>query len=216
MNKVIKLGDSIVSLIISQKGDSKITYINLHENETTSVTVGKKIIEKYGGCLIEVKAQGQRLISFSLEGKEYQFDPNRIFSDEGIKETLNESNGKAFEVIKKFREELLAILNKSNLIIALHNNEGGEFSLDSFPQFKISRCNGPHEFFYTTDLRLFNSLKSQFSIVLQDNQIVEDDGSLSIYCGKNNISYINVEARYDCYKEQLKMLEGLQKEISKI
>jgi len=56
LNKVIKLGDSIVNLIISQKGDSKITYINLHENETTSVTVGKKIIENYGGCLIEVKA----------------------------------------------------------------------------------------------------------------------------------------------------------------
>lgn len=73
-----------------------------------------------------------------------------------------------------------------------------------------------HEFFYTTDLRLFNSLKRKFSIVLQDNRTVIDDGSLSIYCGRNNISYINVEAKYDCYKEQLEMLEDLQKEISKI
>ncbi len=55
---------------------------------------------------------------------------------------------------------------------------------------------GTGEFFYTTVEDWFDALKQKeiFNIVLQNNKAVEDDGSLSVYVGKNNIRYSNVEA----------------------
>jgi hypothetical protein len=76
------------------------------------------------------------------------------------------------------------------------------------------------DFFFVTDKNIFKFLKEKNqNVALQDNVNVTDDGSLSVYCGKNKIPYINVESEHGHFREQTRMLEILQeitKDFSKI
>ncbi|MDR0289129.1 MAG: hypothetical protein LBH78_03695 [Rickettsiales bacterium] len=44
---------------------------------------------------------------------------------------------------------------------------------------------------------------------MQNNKAVEDDGSLSVYAGENNIRYSNVEAEHGHLEQQIDMLSAL-------
>jgi D-alanyl-D-alanine dipeptidase len=52
------------------------------------------------------------------------------------------------------------------------------------------------------------------NVVLQDNRQVTDDGSLSVYCGKWGIPYVNVEAQHEHLEQQLQMLKVLLRIIA--
>jgi hypothetical protein len=54
-----------------------------------------------------------------------------------------------------------------------------------------------------------------YNVVLQNNTTVEDDGSLSVYCGKNRISYINFESESGHFEEQIKMITEIYIGIKK-
>lgn len=63
-----------------------------------------------------------------------------------------------------------------------------------------------------THPKLFDDLvKAGFSVVLQNNQGAPDDGSLSVYCGRRGITYVNVEAQHGAQAEQKRMLEAVLK-----
>src|SRR5689334_20980319 len=64
------------------------TYINVHDDENTSVRAGKKILKQSGGRLIELSHSGKRFVVFTLNDQTYRFDPNRIFSPVGVRATL--------------------------------------------------------------------------------------------------------------------------------
>ena len=54
---------------------------------------------------------------------------------------------------------------------------------------------------------MFKRIKKQgFNAVLQSNIKATDDGSLSIYYGKKNLVYINIETEKGNLDEQVKML----------
>jgi hypothetical protein len=63
-------------------------FLNLHENENTSVVAARSFLYVNGGSLVKFANGPNRLISFKLSGKTYSFDPNRMFTPEGIKSTL--------------------------------------------------------------------------------------------------------------------------------
>src|SRR5690606_32862496 len=66
----------------------------------------------------------------------------------------------------------------------------------------------PDDFIYTTDQVFFEKLKSKkINVILQDNKNFVNDGSLSVYCGINEILYINIEAQLGHFKEQLRLIE---------
>ncbi|WP_225538204.1 hypothetical protein [Wolbachia endosymbiont of Mansonella perstans] len=44
---------------------------------------------------------------------------------------------------------------------------------------------------------------------MQSNKMVEDDGSLSVYAGENDIRYSNVEAEHGHLEQQIDMLSAL-------
>jgi hypothetical protein len=46
----------------------------------------------------------------------------------------------------------------------------------------------------------------RYHIVLQDNTNVTDDGSLSVFCARGGIDYVNVEAEHGHLVRQLKMM----------
>jgi hypothetical protein len=53
------------------------------------------------------------------------------------------------------------------------------------------------DFIYTTSVYFFRKLKDAgLNVVLQNNDSIGDDGSLSVLCGKTGRSYINIEAEH--------------------
>src|SRR6266498_5800182 len=92
MKVPFKIGNAIVTAEVFQRGRPVPTMINVHDDEKTSVAAGKIIIEQSGGRLIELSHGGQRLVTFSLGGQHCSFDPNRIFSDAGIRATLEKQS----------------------------------------------------------------------------------------------------------------------------
>ncbi|MEM7700105.1 MAG: M15 family peptidase, partial [Verrucomicrobiota bacterium] len=104
-------------------------------------------------------------------------------------------------------------------VIALHNNTDGGYSLLSYLPGGSEAAAGADvhrsgadtdNFFLVTQERLFRSLKARnFNVALQDNRNAPEDGSLSVYCGKKGISYINVEAQHGDSAAQTQMLKAL-------
>src|SRR5580700_1865164 len=76
-----KLGDDKIQVVVHEKRPSTLTMINVHHDESTSVAAGMASLKQHGGRLIEFVHPGGRLIAFRLDGQNYTFDPNRVFSD---------------------------------------------------------------------------------------------------------------------------------------
>lgn len=222
----LKIGETTIHICLSSLGNSDIIYFNMHDNENTSVKATKVVIKEYGGILVEIRAENQRLISFSLEGNLYIFDPNRIFTDKGIKNTLvnyGKYSKNAEKEIHAFTNSLRKYLLEENIkvIVAVHNNTDGGYSVKSYmdggknptdsKEVFWNRNTDPDDFFFVTEKRYFDYLKAKrVNVVLQNNKSATDDGSLSVYCGKNGIPYINVEAQHMHLIEQVEMLKLVQ------
>lgn len=221
-----KLGESIIKFVINKtsKIPSKVVYFNVHDNENTSVEATKEILENFGGTLIELQSYEERYISFSLKDKKFTFDPNRIFTAIGIEKTLKFNGSYSTEAkieTGKFAEKLKSLLKNARLVIAVHNNTDENYSIKSYDtggefagEIKFINSNAEidaDDFFYITENSFFKFLRDKKqNVALQNNAKVADDGSLAVYCGRNKISYINVESEHEHLSEQIKMLEILQ------
>ena len=217
----IPLGNETIYLDTSIWGDSKIVFINVHENEQTSVAAGQEILSNTGGILIELKSKGDRLISFASNGIQYTFDPNRIFSAAGIKASLLEFGPYDPEIEKQIATLAATIIETilsyhPTIIIALHNTTGdysmnnyipgGKLENDKSDIFINPQMNNA-DLFFTTDKEAFDLIKNGgFNVVLQNNENVTEDGSLSVYCSANGLRYINIEALHGHKNEQMQMI----------
>src|SRR5690606_32808824 len=101
-----QLGDRTINVIVTEfDGTGNWVMINLHDNEQTSVAAGKKVLDEKGGMLISIRNEKERNISFSLEGRNFKFDPNRMFTKKGAEESLNrfgEATHEAIEIVSRF------------------------------------------------------------------------------------------------------------------
>ena len=220
-------GNNSTSILVSQYGQSKdVVMIHVHDDETASAKAAKEVLQHTGGLIIELDNGGRRLVKFKKSGRWFFFDPNRIFSSKGIDENLHFLNDNvtsaAISSVKAFSAFILQkIPMTANSVIALHNNDNGKYSIRSY------KANGSHakdalklhinhgcdldNFFIVTSTKLFSELKLKgYNVVLQNNTTARDDGSLSVYLGKRNITYINVEAEEGNRIEQ----EGMIRELS--
>lgn len=225
-----EIGNEVVYLLISIWGDSKVVYINLHENEQTSVVAGREVLSKNSGILIELRSKGERLISFTSGDQVFTFDPNRIFSSAGIRSTLTEYSMYDPDAERDIASLAAAVTKtildyQPVLIVALHNTtgdyaidnyvKGGKLENDMADIFVNPGMNNT-ELFFTTDQEAFNIIKEgAYNVVLQNNNAVTDDGSLSVYCAANGLRYINSEALHGHKNEQLEMITFLDKAFNK-
>ncbi len=219
------LAGNIVPIKITQYGErTDVVFINLHDDEITSVDAAKRVLEEYGGLLIEVENNAQRNIRFKLDRYFFKVDPNRIFSEEGIKKSLEQlgrTSGKAVDEVEKLGQRIVQLIpEETTCIIALHNNTPDLFSVTeysagnkrSFDSKKvyINTEQDTDDFFLTTDNNLYEKLADKgFNTILQDNKNCTEDGSLSVYCGRKNIRYVNCETEHgktDQYYEMMKTL----------
>ena len=121
----IHLGDQVVLIQVTE-GQGQKAFVHLHQNETTALKAAKHISKEKGAGLLTLKHAGGRNIKFKLHHQQYEFDPNRIFTDQGIKRTLSTyghySSG-AHQAVKKLAQSIIKYLPKGRLI-AVHNNNG--------------------------------------------------------------------------------------------
>jgi hypothetical protein len=219
-------GNVSTTIVSSQYGKRKdIVLINLHSDEITSVEAAKSILSETGGLLIQIENDTTRLISFEKNGKEFQFDPNRIFTSKGLLQNLeklnNGSSRSATRSIENFGKLILRLIPKTaGTIIALHNNNDEGYSIESYKpggdyagdvlKIHINPAFDTDNFFLTTNNEVFIKLRAAgYNVVLQNNKKATDDGSLSIYYGRRKKNYVNVEAEHDQLENQTKMLQDL-------
>lgn len=207
-----KLGERMIQLKTYQYGNVKdMVYINLHDDEITSINGAKKILGKKGGYLIKIENSKTRNIKFKLDGQYYTVDPNRMFSRTGIAQSLlvfGRTSKKAIDEIEKFANRVLRLIPENpSCIIALHNNSNGKYSINSYlpgnlrekdaKQIHINPDKDADDLFLTTDSVLFSRLaKEKYNTIWQDNINAKKDGSLSVYCGENNMPYVNCETEH--------------------
>lgn len=219
------LGDRKILVREHLCGDGGVTIFNMHDDEDTAVEASLEVIRKHGGRLVEICHTGERLISFNLRGELFQVDPNRIFTDQGIRATLERygrCSPSAFAAVREFAVRLLEDfqLLSTDMIITAHNNGPNAYSAESYldgaiyehdaSRVRVFDGSDPDDFFFVTDLAVFTVLEAKgFNVVLQDNQRVTDDGSLSVLAGRKGIPYINCEAEHGHYSQQVRMLEAL-------
>jgi len=215
-----------------QYGETKDrVYINLHADEVTSIQAAASLLEKQGGLFIRIENNKQRNIRFRLRGRYYVFDPNRIFSREGIMQTLGQLSHisePAIEEIEKFAARILQLIpSNPSFIIALHNNTNGKFGVNSYlpgaerqhDALRVYADPGQDidDIFFTTDSLLYNRLSAEkFNTILQDNEKVRRDGSLSVYCGERNIPYLNCETEHGKIQQYMQMLSVAVKHIGRM
>jgi hypothetical protein len=219
----VRLGDDQVEIVITERGPGGLTFISLHENEQTAVTAVRHLLQLRGGRLVELRSRGQRLVSFRLRETEYTFDPNRIFTDVGLEKSLRlygPYSDAAQDAAKQLRKRLLTSFRPGpKPIVAVHNNANKGYSLTSYEaggsleheaaSVGVNAKADTADFFVVLDPGLFTLLRAAgFNVVLQSSTPT-DDGSLSVYCQRRRIPYVNVEAGHGHTVEQQRMLEAL-------
>ena len=225
------LGSTRIPLQILKYGNNKnVVMISLHDDETTSVAAAKKVLKKTGGQLIRIENEKKRYITFMHQGKSVRFDPNRIFTRNGIVFTLREQNVSfpttAIKSVDGFAKFLLKKIPSTHTVIALHNNEDGGLSVHSYAKGGVHEKNAiavhrnnsydPDNFFFTTDRRLSRSLsETGYNVVYQNNRKAIDDGSLSIHYGRKHKSYVNIETEDGMQRIQERMIESVVKRVKK-
>jgi len=219
------IGETQVSIQSQESPGSGLVLINLHDDENTGVEAAQHLLRQKGGRLIQLKHEGTRLISFELEETTFKFDPNRMFTDKGARLTLEKHGSfseKALKAVRTFSEDVLEIchFDKLSLVVTLHNNSDQGYSLESYVggalyesdarDIYLESRTDTDDFFFVTDAELSESLrKKRVNVVLQDNDNVTDDGSLSVLAGRRDIPYINVEAQEGHFQQQLEMLKSV-------
>lgn len=210
------LGDRKISLKFLEKGKG-LTFVNLHDNENTSVKAIRQVLDSVDGRLIELQHSGERNIQFKLDTISYEFDPNRMFTDLGIKASLKQygsSSGRAHKSVRALARRLVDSLDQ-RIIVTLHNNSNENYSslsyLDKYKkeasEVYINPSRDSDDFFFVTTGELYEKLKNLgHNTVLQNNDAMTDDGSLSVLAGQRGIPYINVEAQHGHLDEQVEML----------
>lgn len=198
------------------------TFVNLHENEHTSVAAARAVLATSPGRLVRLCSRGRRNIVFWNGIRPHAFDPNRIFTDAGLRQTLSRHaslTDAAFDAVLRLRVALLAGLNGDAPVVALHNNAGGDYTIGEYGAGRhhagdaaavSMNARWPTEdFFVVTHAHWFEHLRDRgFNVVLQSPGAA-DDGSLSVWFQRSGRVYVNVEARHGRLAAQEQMLRAL-------
>jgi hypothetical protein len=220
------IGDTTVTAGIYQSQSSRILFFNLHDNENTSVEAARPLVRERGGQLVDLQHGGERNVTFKLHGRQYAFDPNRIFTPAGIRLTLQDTGAHSAEAeaaVTAFTESLVRELglDRPEMIVALHNNtDGSPLDMSSYlpggmyahetAAVNVNPELDPDDFFLVINRALFDKLRAAGqNVALQDTARVTDDGRLAIYRGRMGLPYVNIEAQQGHLEQQKPMLEVL-------
>ncbi|NRA13174.1 MAG: hypothetical protein HRT57_14595 [Crocinitomicaceae bacterium] len=217
----VQIGDFMFNQVLfKHRLDPPIIFLNLHENEQTSIEALKKYAPDTAISYTYLEHGGERRISFTIGEEKYNFDPNRMFTKKGRKHTLRDGGNhskKANYQVEKFATDFLSTISEASAIVAVHNNTDSNYSILSYKpdgseskntdSLYINPEMDPDDFIYTTNLAFYQAMvKHKISVILQDNKKFVDDGSLSVYCARR-VCYVNIETEHGHLDKQLELLQ---------
>lgn len=129
----VMLGDTAVKINVFANEGSNVTFVAPHHNEQTGLVLAKDFVERHGGRLVEIesfdaKGKPARHVTFAANGKNYTFDPNRIFTANGRK--CNSALAEVQPLIETFAMNVLKAVFADGkglpagekFLVAVHNN----------------------------------------------------------------------------------------------
>lgn len=225
--RTLKAAGRTVTVQVESYGDARSwVFVHLHGTEPTSVQAAKEILPLTGGYLIGLENGKNRNLKFEWQGRNWLIDPNRLYSDTGIRMNLKELNKYRFsetlvEQIKLLGEQITSLIpDTANCIVALHNNSDGHFSIsDYLPGGKRQKdarrvFSDPHQdpddIVLTSDSLLYEHMAAAcFNTIWQDSAQVKRDGSLSVYAALRGRRYVNIETEHGRQEQYARMLQHL-------
>jgi hypothetical protein len=197
-----RIGERAVDIIVADTGTDA-TFIRVHENEMPAGAVGRRINLEVPSRFIDLAQQGNRTVAFSVTGRQYAVDPNRIFS----LDVRPAEPGAAFppEVTRATRDLAVAItslLLPNAPVIALHNNTGallrwyasGPFQTCTHAVYVNPEMDAA-AFVVVATRPLFEAIRNLgISVVWENRAGAFDDGSLLAYAQRHHLAYANIEA----------------------
>lgn len=228
----VELGDNEITIQHYKSGDGGLQLINLHEDEQTSIEASLEYLQNNPGSLTYLHHDENRRIEFTIEGDTFSIDPNRIFTDRGI-EMTQEDGGRysetAHEEVRALAETILSEygFDQHRVVIAMHNNGLNGYSIESYTEdgylsddaelVHIEDGQDINDFFYLTDRRFYDYLTERgYNAMLQDEDNVTNDGSLSVYSGMEGKPYINIEAGHGHLEKQIEMIHAVEDMVAKL
>ncbi len=220
----LSLGENRCKLATIGNTKNIAAFVSLHDDENTSVEAFRSVQAKMPDItLYEISQSGDRLLRFKLNKKDFSFDPNRIFTNTGIQKTLEKYNGRTFppaviQGVSRFSDSLLRTIRPAGFkgyIVAIHNNTNGNLSVSSYQQSSdaaavfASNKADIDDFLLVTSKKDFDYFKAQNINVVLQSEKAEDDGSMSVYCQRNQIPYINIEAQHGHLQEQMQLMQAV-------
>ncbi len=220
--KPIKLGKTQIELRQFFNADNnKMLFLNVHQDEQTSIDAIQTFAKDIPLNFAYLHHQSTRLVKYQIGKHYYTIDPNRIYTKQGRLNTIKSDckhTLKSRIAAKKLAKHIIKLISNYNIVITLHNNSDVNYSIKSYlpggdeaqntANVYINPNMDTDDFIYTTHKPYFNYLKqANYNVILQDNTNFVNDGSLSVYCGINNIPYINIEAQLGHFDEQLELIK---------
>jgi len=204
MREKIQIGETTIEFVIQKvELSTSIIFLNLHEDETTSIEALQAFSEMEPLPYFYLNHEQTRRIRFIIKEKTFDIDPNRIFTRRGT---------------KKLAKAILDKIPTDKTVVAVHNNTDVAYSIKSYEpggdeyqntkEVYVNSEMDPDDFIYTTEKKFYDAFKSRgINVILQDNQKYVNDGSLSVYCGKRGIPYINIETQKGHFDAQMHLIQ---------
>ncbi|MFK8043905.1 MAG: hypothetical protein AB8B72_00315, partial [Crocinitomicaceae bacterium] len=172
MQSPILLGDSTIQLIKEFNApDSKILFLNIHEDEETSIAVSKAFGQGHAINFAYLHHQLTRRVFFNVGNRSFSVDPNRIYTKKGRRRTIKSWRplmSKGIKVAAKLANTILDLIKPYKTIVTMHNNTDVEYSIKSYlpgggeakntADIHISDKWDPDDFVYTTSIDFFHHL----------------------------------------------------------
>lgn len=212
---------------------SDLFFFHVHENEVTARDTGKDVVRRNGGTLMYLDHAGTgRNMQIRLDSVTYEFDPNRIFTDKGLRERTSPTPTEAhFKKLKHFVAWLERNIQRARqqrdykMVVTLHNNTDddahGEL-LSILTEKKLIDIDNRYvnvnprwdidNFFIATFKRTYDRImrasNPNISLLLERPR---DIGYLSNWAINKGIDYVTIEAQHGDSGSNVKMAELIQR-----
>ncbi len=225
VDDTVGVGASSVTIRTTSSPNAGRLFINLHDDEDTSVEAAQQFVRRRGGAVVELRHTGDRNLSFRVGDEVFVADPNRIFTPLGRTATLDRLSrvdAAADRAVKSLADSIVGLVDRVSpaWVITIHNNTNDNYALTSYlpggPYVSDARAihrnpaADPDDFYFVTDAELYLALaRRNENVVLQSDDAVTDDGSLSVYSAERGLRYVNVEAQHGKVTVQRRMISRL-------
>ncbi len=223
------LGEERVWVHVHEGPTPGLTFVNIHDDENTALEAAKLYIRNHGGRLVELRHGRGRNVVIRRNGVLDRFDPNRMLTEKGRRQTLsffNNLNSQNVAIVTDFANKLAGILkiSKNKVIVSVHNNTPGKLTIKDFQpgqlygddthEVFINPAEDPDDFFFTNSLTLFRALRTlRYNVALMAFD-PPDRGTLGNYVNHIGGIYILVEAEHGHLDRQIRMLDDLDALLS--